>query len=148
MKKHTSGPAGAQRALVRAFDPDLNEFVMIPESETLEIKVITGLKGTADGWLMTPSAVRQMGFGRSPLFEYPEVEDPTIVLLAGMTPPGTDIGGVATTYWQAAFFRADGIRQSLVITDLADARDPLFDALPEDQLLDLAAPFLGRREAA
>lgn len=148
MKKHTSGEAGTQRALVRAFDPDLNEFVMIPESETVEIMVITGLKGTPDGWLMTPAAVRQLGFGRHPFIDYPEIEDPTIVLLAGMTPPGTDIGGRVTTYWQADFFRGDGIRQSIVITDLADARDPLFDALPEDQRLDLAAPFLGRREAA
>lgn len=148
MKKHTAGSIGPQEKLVRAFDPDLNEYVMLPERETVEVRVITGLKGTANGWLMTPSAVRQLGFGRSPFRDYPAVEDPTVAHLVEMIPPGTDVGGVATTYWQATVLRVDGIRQSIVITDLADARDELFNALPEDERLDLAAPFLGRRAAA
>lgn len=148
MNKHTAGPASTQQTMVRAFDPDLNGFMMLPEAETVEIKVITGLKSTANGWLCTPALARQIGFGRSPFVDYPEVEDRTIVQLVGMTPPGTDIGGVATTYWQVAVLRADGIRQNLVITDLADARDELFAELSDEEKLDLAAPFLGRRAAA
>jgi hypothetical protein len=148
MKKNTAGSVSPQETFVRAFDPDRNEYVMLPERDTVEIRVITGLKGTPNGWLMTPAAVRQLGFGRSPFRDYPDPEDPTVAHLVEMIPPGTDIGGVATTHWQATVLRADGIRQSIVITDLADARDPLFNALPEDERLDLAAPFLGRRAAA
>lgn len=148
MKKHTAGSTGPQEKRVRAFDPDMNEYVMLSERETVEVRVITGLKGTENGWLMTPSAVRQLGFGRSPFRDYPEVEDPTVAHLVEMIPPGTDIGGVATTYWQATVLRADGIRQSIVITDLSDARDPLFNALPDEERLDLSAPFLARRASA
>lgn len=148
MKQHMAGAATAQERLVRAFDPDLNEYVMLPERETVEIRVITGLKGTANGWLMTPAAVRQFGFGRSPFRNYPEPEDPRVVHLVEMTPPGTVIGEAATVYWQATILRADGVRQSIVITDLADAHDELFALLTEEERLDIAAPFLGRRAAA
>ncbi|MGE7136203.1 helix-turn-helix domain-containing protein [Luteibacter sp. NPDC031894] len=148
MKNHMAGAVNAQEHLVRAYDPDIDRYVMLAESEAAEVKAITGVKTTANGWLMTPALVRQLGFGRSPFRDYPEPEDPRVVHLVEMVPPGTLVGQVATVHWQATILRADGVRQSIVITDLADARDELFSLLPEDERLDIAAPFLGRRAVA
>jgi hypothetical protein len=84
-----------------------------------------------------------LGFGRDPRREYPAVEDPRLVQLVSLESPVADEG-----YWMATLLRADGIRQSLAVACLADARDPIFDNLSEADRVHLAGPFLTAQAVA
>lgn len=138
----TQHEAGDQ--LVRAMDIGTGQLVDLPAAEVVEIRAITGARPVGnDGWLWTPALARQLGFGRDPFREYPEVEDPRLVQLVAMEPPAAGEG-----YWTATLLRADGIRQSLAVACLADACDPLFSGLQELDRRQLSAPFLAAQAAA
>jgi hypothetical protein len=153
MKNSRGGSASAQRidsiGMVEAMDPDTGRLVMLPEAETVSVDVIHSLKATADGCLMTPAMYRRRGYGRDPSRDYPEPEDTRLVELVDMQAPGTAaLDGPANDYWWATFMRADGVRQSMVITDLADSRDALFEHLSVEDGCILAAPFVALEVAA
>lgn len=148
MEKDTAEAGSTQHVageqLMQAMDIVTGQMVDLPATEVVEIRAITGARPSgSDGWLWTPALARQLGFGRDPRREYPVVEDPRLMQLVAMEPP-TDGDGV----WMATLLRADGIRQSLAIACVADARDPLFAHLPMLERQQLSAPFLAAQVAA